>query len=95
MIAAIYGKTAERAETQLKEIINRYEQMGIPFEFRQRGKVKFINGDIWMAFSYSASQVIGRRFNIIYIDCELSRFAQADIKTCLCRLPFTAYNYFW
>ena len=95
MIGAIYGKTAERAEKQLNEITERYEQIGIPFEFRQRGKVKFVNGDIWMAFSYSASNVIGRRFNVVYIDCELSRFDKADIKTCLRRLPFAAYNYFW
>ena len=95
MMGAIYGKTTERAEKQLIEITNRYERMGIPFEFRQREKVKFINGDIWIALSYNTSHVLGRRFNIVYIDCELSRFARADIKTCLCLPPFTAYNYFW
>ena len=96
MIGGIYGKTPERARIQLIEIIKRYKQIKIEIEWRRQNEVKFVNGDVWIALPYNPSKTRGRRFHIVYIDRQIcDDAALGHIKTCLTRMPFGAYNYFW
>lgn len=99
MTAAIYAKNFDKAKKKLEDIIYWYSfkcyQMERQYdEHNEIMAVQFDNGDTWMAMSYNPSRTCGRRYNIVYIDKELTPDEELNIKLCLTNPPFQAYNYF-
>lgn len=98
MKGAIYGKTIEAAKEQLNNIIYRYEcceiKPLITFNLKHCSTVEFDNGDKWVAIQYTGFNTHGRRYNIIYIDHDISKDEQKLIGACANLPPYTGITYF-
>lgn len=98
MKGAIYGKTIEAAKEQLKNIIYRYECCEIKpvmtFNLTNGSTVEFDNNDEWVAIQYPGFNTHAHRYNVIYIDHDISKDEQKLISACANLPPYSGINYF-
>lgn len=98
MIGAVYAKTDREARIMLLEIAKRYLDCNIKMReshnYHHCMEIKFTNGDAWYAYQYNGSNSCGRRFNIIYIDNQLSEDEKLLLTTCATLPPYTGITYF-
>ena len=93
---AIFGKDLNAAQERLRKLEEDYSLMDITITSRTRNATIFGNGDKWVACKYDSLMARSYyRYNIIYIDHRIpDEFAYWQIKGCLGRPPFSAFNYF-
>ena len=100
MIGIVWGKTKARADNQLAQIIENYNQKGIkPIEIKESkyitNYVTFDNGDIWKAV-HAGDSARGNKCNISYIDKGIDiETIQTIIAPSTCCQPFQAFKFFW
>lgn len=98
MTGAIYGKTIEAAKEQLNNIIYNYERCKIKplmtFNLKHCSTVEFDNGDKWVAIPYTGFNTHAHRYNIIYIDHDISKDEQKLIGACANLPPYRGIAYF-
>lgn len=100
MKGIVWGKTAERSQEKLQEIIDDYITMGHKVleksVTRHHTAILFDNGDYWQAIQATESSTRGQRCNISYIDHELEKYVSTieHIKVCTATLPFNGITYF-
>lgn len=100
MIGIVWGKTKVRADNQLAQIVENYNQKGIkPVKIIDSkytpNSVEFDNGDIWKAVSAIESSR-GSKCNISYIDKGIDiEIIQTIINPSTCCPPFQAFKFFW
>ena len=101
MRGIVYGKTFEKAKTQLQEIIEDYKKMGIEpesiYKIRQSKNnfsVEFPNGDYWIAVG-AATNARGMACNIAYIDQDIDdEIIYCIIMPTIKSFPYQAYRYY-
>lgn len=100
MRGIVWGKTIERSQDKLKEIVDDYIKMGYKVLETRTTKhhtaILFDNGDYWQAIQATESSARGRRCNVSYIDHELEKYITIieQIKACTTVMPFHGIIYF-
>lgn len=98
MKGCIWGYTLESSIEKLKEIEERYNQIGIQSKRKVKSInnnfIEFSNGDIWKAVCCLESHR-GQRVNISYVDRRIdSLFINTIIDHCTTAMPYNAIRYY-
>jgi len=93
-----YESSFEKANEELKKMVDRYNQMNIPVtkcHYKKIGSwAEFENGDIWKVVKANES-ARGFACNIAYIERGIEKsIIDTIIKPALKAKPYTAFN-FW
>lgn len=100
MRGIVWGKTIERSQEKLENIVDNYIIMGHKILEKRATKrhiaILFDNGDYWQAIQATESSARGRRCNISYIDHELKEYITIieQIKACTTTMPYYGFAYF-
>lgn len=96
MRGVVWGSTIANAKEQLQHIVDRYfEEPEEVNNYRDSMRVKFKNGDIWVALRASEYNSHGRRFNIAYVDTTIEPDVFHNyVWPCLTAPPYTAFNFY-
>jgi hypothetical protein len=99
MRGIVWGKTIERSQEKLEEIVEDYITMGHKVLEKSVTKhhtaILFDNGDYWKAIQ-AIDNSKGQRCNVSYIDHELEKYISiiSIIKACTTLMPFNGFAYF-
>lgn len=100
MIGIVWGKTRERANKQLAQIVEDYHFRDIKVVDKKESKyttnyVKFDNDDVWKAIG-AVDSARGNKCNISYIDkgIDIETIQTIIIPSTICP-PYQAFKFFW
>lgn len=99
MKGIVWGKTLDRANEKLAEIVEEYLQMRHKIIEKTVTKhhtaILFDNGDYWKAIQ-AVDNSRGQRCNVSYIDHELEKYITiiSIIKHCTTAMPYNGITYF-
>lgn len=99
MKGIVWGKTLDRANEKLAEIVEKYLQMRHKIIEQKNTKhhtaILFDNGDYWQAIRAS-DNARGHKCNVSYIDHELEKYITIIdiIEHCTTAMPYHGINYF-